>query len=588
MKNLNLAIAITVGAILLSGCKLDKMIKLAQENDLQVNPNPLEVHGGNVPFEMSAVLPPKILPANTSFTLNTLYVYGDQEVEVGAVEFNASDFPNSSTTNSRKSENFTFPYQEGMNPGTLYIQGVATDTRSGKSKTSERLAVAQGLIMTSGWVKDVATASYVGHGYDDREELIPTNVDFYFDQGRSNLRTSLSYEGESNSSKREKLSAFIAEKNVTRTVTITGTHSPEGTETINSGLSESRAKTIETYYRERMKKYDYKGAADSIDFILKPIIQDWSSFRSAINAYDGLSSEEKGEYMSIINGSGSFVEKEKEFKKLSTYKKVFNEVYPGLRTAQTEVLTVKPKKSNAQISVLAKAIVDGDVSADTLSIEELMFSATLTPSLEEKAGIYKAATEKAGTWQAHNNLAAVHIELAKRGDASKLDGAATQLEIAMKKNANSAEVKANMGAVKVLQSNYEEAYEVLSGVSGASNKVAAKVNAMKGALEVRMAKYDNAKSSFASADLSEDAAQFDKGLAYLLSGDYTQAEAALSEVATADGYYLLAVVAARQDKAADVETQLKKAVEANPDYKDKALNDLEFTNVTDAVNSAVK
>lgn len=587
MRKFNLAIAIVAGAILLSGCKLDKMIKLAQENDLKVNPNPLEVHGGNVPFEVSAVLPPKILPSNTSFTLNTIYVYGDQELNIGSVEFNASDFPNSSTTTSRRAENFTFAYQEGMNPGTLYVQGVAKDTRSGKIATGDRLAVAQGLIMTSGWVQDVAYASYAAHGYNDKEELVPTNVNFFFDQGRSNLRTSLSVDGESNAKKREQLSAFIAEKNVTRTVTITGTHSPEGTETINSDLSESRAKAIESYYRERMKRYDYKGAAESIEFILKPVVQNWNSFKTALASYEGITAEEKTPYARIINGTGTFVEKEKEMKKLSTYKKVFNNVYPGLRTAKTEVLTVKPKKSNAQIAVLAKAITTGDANVDTLSIEELMFSATLTPSLEEKAAIYKVAADKSGMWQAHNNLGAVHIQMALAGDKSKLDGAATQLEIAAKKNGVSATVQSNLAAVQALQMNYDQAYATLNGVSGASNDVSGKVSGMKGAIEVRMAEYDKAKASFASAKKS-DATNIDKGLAFLLTGEYSQADTAFGQVNSAAASYLLAVSAARQNNATGVGSNLKKAVDAEPSYKDMALNDLEFTNYADAVNQAVK
>lgn len=586
MRKLNLAIAIAFSAVLLSGCKLDQMIKLAQENDLQVNPNPLEVHGGNVPFEMSAVLPPKMLPASTSFTLNTIYQYGDQEVNVGSVVFTASDFPNSSTTTSRKSENFTFPYVEGMSPGTLYIQGVATDTRNGKSKSTERLAVAQGLILTSNWVQDVAFASYAAHGYNDQEELIPTNVDFYFDQGRSNLRTSLSFDGTSNRSKRDELSAFIAEKNVTRTVTITGTHSPEGTETINSDLSGDRAETIEEYYRGRMDRYDYKGAADSIEFILKPIVQDWSAFKAAIAAYDGIEQAEKNSYNNIINGTGSFEEKEKEMKKLSSYKKVFKDVYPGLRSAKTEVLTVKPKKSNAQIAVLAKAITSGDAEVDTLSNEELMFSATLTPSIEEKAAIYKAAADNTGAWEAHNNLGAAYLEL------GQLDDAATQLEIAANKNASSAMVQANLGAVQAAQKDYEKAYATLDGVSGGSNDVRARVSAMKGALEVRMSEYDKAKASFNSAQL-DDAANIDRGLAYLLSGDASSSKAAFSKVSSDNGMegtaaYLLAVVAARENDAAGVGTNLKKAIDADPELKDAALNDLEFRSFANAVAEAVK
>ncbi len=585
MRKFNLAIAVAAFAILLSGCKLDQMIKLAQENDLQVNPNPLEVHGGDVPFELSAVLPPKMLPASTSFTLNTIYQYGDQEVNVGSVVFTADDFPNSSTTTSRKTESFSFPYVDGMNPGTLYIQGVATDTRNGKSKSTDRLAVAQGLVLTSQWVQDVAFASYADHGYDDREELIPTNVDFYFDQGRSNLRTNLSYDGTSNRSKRDELSAFIAEKNVTRTVTITGTHSPEGTETINTDLSGDRAGTIEKYYRGRMDRYDYAGAADSIEFILKPVVQDWAAFRNALAEYDGIDASAKSQYNNIINGSGSFEEKEKEMQKLSSYRKVFNDVYPGLRSAKTEVLTVKPKKSNAQIAVLAKAITGGDASADTLSNEELMFSATLTPSLEEKAAIYKAAADKTGAWQAHNNLGATYLEM------NNLDDATTQLEIAANKNSSSAIIQANLGAVQALQNDYEKAYSTLGSVSGGSNDVTSKVNSMKGALEVRMAEYDKAKASFNSAELN-DAANIDKGLAYLLSGEYTQASAAFGQVSGDDlsgtAAYLSAVASARNNDAAGVGSNLKKAVDADPDLKNTALNDLEFTNFATAVNEAVK
>lgn len=586
MKKLNLALAIVVSTVLLSGCKLDKMIKLAQENDLQVNPNPLEVHGGNVPFDMSSVLPPKMLPASTSFTLNTVYEYGDQEVNVGSVVFTAADFPSSATTTSRRSESFSFPYVEGMNPGTLYVTGVATDTRSGKSKSLAKMAVAQGLVMTSGWVQNVAFASYAAHGYDDREELIPTNVDFYFDQGRSNLRTALSYDGTSNRSKRDELNAFIAEKNVTRTVSITGSHSPEGTETINSDLSADRAKTIEAYYRARMDRYDYKETADDIQFILKPVVQNWNGFKTAMAAYEGIEATEKTEYARIINGSGSFEEKEKEMKKLSSYKKVFNDVYPGLRSAKTEVLTVKPKKSNAEIAVLAKAITSGDAMADTLSTEELMFSATLTPSMEEKAAIYKAAADKTGSWEAHNNLGATYLQM------GNLDDAATQLEIAANKNASSAIVQANLGAVQALQMDYDKAYATLGGVSGGSNDVSSKVSAMKGAIEVRMAKYDAAKASFASAML-DDAASIDKGLAYLLSGDYSQANSALAKVSSDNGLegtaaYLMAVSAARNNEVAGVGTNLKKAIDADPSLKEMALNDLEFIKFDAARKEAVK
>lgn len=227
------------------------------------------------------------------------------------------------------------------------------------------MPVATGIITTSKLVKPVFYASFAEHGYNNQEEIVPIIIpDFIFEQGRSVLRPS-----ETKSAKGKQLDAFIASKNVTKTVTITGTHSPEGAERINSKLSPDRAAAIEKYYRQQMKKYDYKGKADSIQFILKPVIQDWAGFTNALAAYEGITSEEKSEYMNIINAGGTFEAQEKQMKKLSTYKKVFKDVYPGLRTAKTEILTIKDKKTDAEIAVLAKQVTQNSVSADTLSFE---------------------------------------------------------------------------------------------------------------------------------------------------------------------------------------------------------------------------
>ena len=73
--------------------------------------------------------------------------------------------------------------------------------------------------------------------------------------------------------------------------------------------------------------------------------------------------------------------------------------------------------------------------ADTLSFEELMYAATLTPSLEEKAAIYEAATKKGSNWNAHNNLGAAYIAQAIENPsnaAALADKALAQLEIAAK------------------------------------------------------------------------------------------------------------------------------------------------------------
>ena len=594
MRKLNLVIVLLAGTMVFSGCnKLKKMVDLAKEQDLTITPNPLELHGNEVKFEMSAVLPQKMLPSGMVYTLKTFYQYGTAKKDLDDLSFKADDFPNSSTTTSRLSNEYSFQYEEGMESGDLKVQGVASDPRSGKTmETPDQPTVAVGLIMTSRLTQNVYETAEAGHGYNEGEELIATNIEFYFDKGRSELKRS-----EQRSDRGSQFTAFIAEKNVTRTVTITGTHSPEGAERINSKLSQNRAERIEKWYRDNMRKYDYKGMADSINFVLKPVVEDWGAFKAAMTDYDGIAMGAKVEIGRVIDGAGTFEDKEKSLQKMSLYSKLMKDIYPGLRTAKTEILTVKEKKSNAEIAVLAKQIAESTITADSLSEEELLFAGTLTPSLSEKEAIYKAATKKNPSYAAHNNLGAVYIEMAKAAssDADRTkyaDQAVTQLDIAANKK-QGAEVLTNLASAYLMQGNNDKAYETLTTAQGASpsRSVTSKIKAMKGGLEILQGDYDKAIQTMAGANESADLL-FNRGLALLLKKENENAQSAFDDALDKDGNYAMAhygkaISYARQRSETEMITSLKAAVAANPDLKEKAVSDLEFNNFANAVKSAL-
>ena len=398
--------------------------------------------------------------------------------------------------------------------------------------------------------------------------------------------------------KGKQLDAFIASKNATRTVTITGTHSPEGAERINSKLSPDRAAAIEAFYRKEMKKYDYKGKADSINFILKPVIQDWNEFKNVLASYEGITSEEKAEYLNIINAGGSFEDNEKQMKSLKTYRKVFKDVYPKLRTAKTEILVVKDKKTDAEMSVLSKQVTQNSVSADTLSFEEMMYAATLTPSLDEKAAIYEAATKKGSNWNAHNNLGAVYIAQAIENPsnaAALADKAQAQLEIAARLN-EAPEVHANLASVSMLKGNayaaYNHATKALSG--GLQGDNAAGVNGVKGAAEIVKAQYAQAVSSESAATDNADNL-FNKGLAQVLNKDYQNGLTSFNEAIAknsnlAIAHYGAAVASARLGNGDAVASNLSNAVKIDPSLKEAALTDLEFAKfaATESFRNALK
>jgi tetratricopeptide (TPR) repeat protein len=579
--------ALMLSSLTFSGCALNKMMQAAEEQAVDVTPNPLELHGGEVAFTVDFQLPAKMLKDGITYTVNPYYIYGDKEIELDAVDFKKSDFPNSDTEPVKSTKEFSFEFEDGMTTnGELMMKGTATIAKNGKSASTDRKQYATGIITTSMWVSPAYYAAYANHGYNNKEELMPTNVNFFFDQGRSVLKTS-----EIRSDRGQKFNAFIADKNVTKTVTITGTHSPEGSERINKDLSEDRAKSIETYYRRQMRRYDYKGKSDSIKFILKPVVEDWSMFKKAIAAYDGIEEGEKTKYMEIVNGSGSFEQKEDKLQNLTSYKEVFKNIYPDLRAAKTEVLTIKQKKTDAEISILAKQITKSEASADTLSMEELLYAASLTPSLEEKAAIFKAATKKNdNSAVAHNNYGAVHLELAMKADGAKMTElvaqAVTQFEISVKKKEN-AEAYANLATAYAMQGNYEKAYDNAMKAQGMSLSSDNERGLMgvKGALEIMMADYGKAVSSLNNATASE-VNMYNKGLSQILKGDSEAAMNTLKELTGktsgkgihANAHYLAAVASAKLGKEADVISHLKNAVAADASLKGKALNDLQFAN----------
>ena len=580
------------GALTLAGCTLPKMVKMSKEQQLTVTPNPLEVHKDTVVFEMQANLPVKMLKKGTVYTVNSYYKTPTEEFALEPIPFKAEDYPNSKVEQPKVTKSFSFPYKPAMKTGTLEVEGVAS--KGEKAKASPRMPVATGMITTSKLVKPVSFAAFAAHSYNNQEELVPVIIpDFIFEQGRSVLRTS-----EIKSAKGKQLDAFIASKNATRTVTITGTHSPEGAERINSKLSPDRAAAIEKFYRAEMKKYDYQGKADSINFILKPVIQDWNGFKDALSTYEGITSEDKAEYLNIINAGGTFEAQEKQMKRLKTYRKVFKDVYPKLRTAKTEILVVKDKKTDAEMSVLAKQVTQGSLSADTLSFDEMMYAATLTPSLEEKAAIYEAATKKGTNWTAHNNLGAVYIAQAGENAsnaAALADKALAQLDIAARIQ-EAPEVHANLASVHMLKGNAYAAYNHASKAlsSGLRGDNAAGVNGVKGAAEIVKAQYSAAVSSESSATDNADNL-FNKGLAQLLNKDYQNALTSFKEATAknsnlAIAYYGAAVASARLSNADGVTSNLTSAVKSDPSLKEAALTDLEFTKfaATESFRNALK
>ena len=571
------------GVLTLGGCSYGQMVKIAEEQDVQVNPSPLELHGDSVKFSISATLPLNMLKKNKLYSVKTKYGYGDQEEEFDNLEFTLDEFENQDVEQPNISQEISFFYTDEMKQGALTVQGIISNLEKTKFKETPTMELAQGVITTSQLVKDVTYTSYADHGYNNKEELVPTHVDFFFDKGQSKLKRS-----EVQGDEGKKLDAFIASKIATKTVTITGSHSPEGPESKNSMLAEKRAEVISKFYQDKMAQYDYKGLADSIKFDKKVIFQDWSEFTTAVDSSANLTDSEKQEVKDIISSSTkSYEETEKELQKLSFYSKLVKEVYVGLRFSKTEIWSIKPKKTDAEISILAKGIVNGSLSKDTLSAEELLYAATLTPLKDEKEAIYEVAVRNNSSWQANNNLGAIYLDrgilaITKTEAAEFYKKALVQFDLSLKKMQN-AEALNNKAAIQLLVGKKDDAlatYKLATEAQASDSLVGEGIKAGLGTIYIKQGEYESAIANLISAGKTAGVL-YNLGLAQLLSKDFISAEnsfenAVYTDKELAKGYYCLAIVGARTENV-DLIERLAEGVKLDADLREKALGDLEFS-----------
>ena len=600
MKNFNILKLSLVVLILVSACNpLKKMIKLSEQQQINVNPNPIELAGSKVSFNVESTLPKGMLPKGTSYTLNFDFEGND----VGSIEFKASDYPNSLSSVTKTTKTLSVPYNSstmGGAVGKLNVKGTAKVVATGKSLDTKSSALADGVNRTITLTRATNLPTPTAYpGYTDAEETEVTTVDFYFNQGSSYLRGS-----EKKSDRGEQFSAFVAEKNLTKGVNVTGAHSPEGSTKVNESLASKRANAIEKYYRAEMDRYDYKGEAQEIGFNLVPVVENWDALRRALRASTSLSQTDRTQIAAIINGGGSFVDKEKSLSKLSSYKTLMKEVYPDLRTAKTEVTTVIEKKPNNEILAIAQNIVSGEASSDALTHGELLFAAGLTPDLNEKASIYGAAVKWGGTWQAHNDFGAVHIMLAKEEEEGSetqlklLEAAKTQLDISNTKNEN-AEAHLNLAAIAALNYDWDLAYEhVLNAEKLDLSQSRDDMTLSKGTLSIPLGEYERAMSLLNG--LSNNGwATYRRGILKVMTGDLTGAKSEMASVRkylsdnniTENGGidYANAIISAREGDSTGVTSNLKNALSKNDDgsLKERLVNDVEFSNYSDAVKAAM-
>nr|MBP6260710.1 tetratricopeptide repeat protein [Paludibacter sp.] len=214
-------------------------------------------------------------------------------------------------------------------------------------------------------------------------------------------------------------------------------------------------------------------------------------------------------------------------------------------------------KSDAEIAKLAKE------DAAKLTVEELLYAATLTSDLNEKAALYTKATDLyPGDLRGWNNLGVVKYQQGNIDDAARLFNKALEVE------PKCVNASYNAGLCALAKGDLAKAEEFFGKAAGTSGNLS---NAL-GTVYIMKGDYAKAKTAFGSTATNNAA------LLQILDGNYNGARNTLAAVAEPDALtaYLGAIVGARTNNRDAVFSNLKTAVSLKPACKTKAASDLEF------------
>lgn len=542
------------GLVMLSSCN-SKMSQFKAEY-FNTNPNPLEVVGTNVPATVTGNIPAKFFKKNATVTVTPVLVYGDQQTAGNPVAYQGEKVRgNNPVINYNNGGTVTIPvnyaYTPDMQKSELYL--TFNVAQGNKQYVLPQVKVANGIIATAA-LADAGTVN-PATANDKFQRIINDKytADIRFLINQANLRQSeLDSQGvvDLNATLRE---AAGAPNREIQEINISSYASPEGAYDFNQALAEKREQNTTSYLENQMKK---DKITEFGELTKNFTAEDWDGFQKLVAASD---IQDKDLILSVLSNVQDPEIREKEIRNLANvFETLADQILPQLRRSHITASINTIGKSDEEIANLAQT------NPKSLSVEELLYAATLTNDNNKKANIYEQVVNiYPNDYRGYNNLGkAQYINK----DYAK---AVANLNKAAQLAPNSSEVAMNQGLIQLVNKDYAAANRSFSNAAG--------LEGLGDALGVYyLTQGDNAAAVKAfGASKTNNAA-----LAQILTKDYSAAKNTLAAIANPDAttYYLNAVLGARTNNASMVNSNLAKAVQLDNALANMALNDLEFAN----------
>ena len=552
MKKIHLSV---IAVALLALCSCSSKLGEMSSNYFAVTPQVLEAVNGEVPVTISGTFPAKFFPKKAVIIATPVLkweggsVSGDSYTFIGEkVEGNNQMIPYATGGNFTMKS--TYDYVPEMAKSELFVE--FSVEVNGKAKALPAVKVADGVLATAELYAQTTASTNPANAADAFQRVIKqakqANIMFLIQQ--ANLRWS-----ELNSDQMKEFTAAVKDVDADKegkaleNIEVSAYASPDGALDLNDRLATQREKNAAKHVNSFLKKSKIEANVDA-----KYTAEDWEGFQELVA---GSNIADKELILRVLSMYEDPEAREREIKNISSvYGELANEILPQLRRARLTLNYQLIGRSDDEILAAVKE------DASVLSVEELLYAATLVENVAEKTAIYKKTTELfANDYRAYNNLAELAFE------AADYDAAKNYLSRAAKLNANAAEVNTNLGMIALVEGNVADAESYLVKGTDAEANAAALGN-----LYVAQGQYERAVSAFGETKSNAAA------LAQIMAGQYTVANNTLAAVENVDAYtyYLKAIVGARTNNAAAVAENLVQAVKLDSSLVEKAKKDMEF------------
>ena len=539
MKKILVYSFVAGGLLVMSSCN-GKMGQFKSEY-FSTNPNPLEVVGQEVPAVVTANIPAKFFKKNAQVTITPVLVYGSTENAAAPMMLQGEKVRgNAPVVSYNNGGAVTIPVNYFYNPEMMKSELYLTFnvTQGSKQYALPKVKVADGVIATAA-LADAGTVN-PATANDAFQRVINEkySADIRFLINQANIRQNQLGTKEMGELQNKIRGTKDDANLVLNEINIQSYASPEGALDFNARLAENREKNTQQYLDKQLKK---DKITEFGELTAQFTAEDWEGFQKLVAASD-------------IQDKDPEV-REREIRNLSSVFEVLaDEILPQLRYSRITASIDVIGKSDEEINKLF------DTDPSQLSVEELLYAATLTDDNARKQKIYETAVKLyPNDFRGYNNLG--KVQYINKDYTSAL----ANLQKAAQLAPNSSEVAMNQGLVSLVNKDFSAAKNSFSNAAG-----------LDGLGVYYLSQGDNAAAVKAfGASKTNNAA-----LAQILTKDYASAKNTLNAISTPDAttYYLMAVLGARTNNASMVNSNLQKAIQLDPTLAAKAQNDLEFAN----------